>query len=74
MEPPGVPVDAGHLQQKRLVGILFVHGVVDLLAQRPGGRQHMGLIVLLVRQKPAALVVEPDAPEEIQRGGGIAFK
>ena len=74
VQPSGIPIDAGELQQKRLLGECRVQGFIHLLAQRTGGGQEMCLIVLLMRQKPGAFVVEPNAPQKVQCLLCIAFK
>ena len=74
VEPPGAPVDAGQLQQKRIVGTHLVNGVIDLLRQRPRGGQQMLLIVLLMLHEPAPLVVEANAPQKVHRFLRISLK
>ena len=74
VQPPGVPVDTGHLQQERFLRVLLVQRLIYLLPQLPGGPQQMRLIVLLVGHEPAPLVVEPYAPQKVQRLLGVSLK
>ena len=74
VEPPGVPVNAGYLQDQRLVGKRLVHRLIDLFAQLLDGSQEGIDVLVLVRHKPAPLIVEADAPHEVHRLRGKALK
>ena len=65
MEPPGVPVDAGHLADEPQVRPLLGEEVMELVRQSAHGLIELGEIGLLVGFKPAALIVEADAPHEV---------
>jgi len=73
-EPPGVPVDAGHLADEVQVGMAVGKGPVHLVGQRLHGPLKGGQVLLLVGLEPALFVVEPDAPHEVHGGAGKALK
>lgn len=74
VETAGIPVDAADLQYQRFVGQHGMKAVVELLPQRTGGGQQVGLVLLFMLLKPAAVVIEADAPEKIHRLLVIALK
>ena len=65
MEPPGIPVDPGDMEVESQLRGFLLHDLLDLLPQLAQGLSHVGQILLLVLQKPAAFVIEADSPQEI---------
>ena len=65
MQPPRVAVDAADVQPPVLPGIVLRQRGKDLLPQLAHGNVHIVRKILLVRHEPAPLVIQADAPKEV---------
>ena len=74
VEPPGVTIDPGDVEVQPEFGKLLLHRGVDLFPQLPHGAGHQGQVLLLAGLKPAALIVEADAPQKVHRLLGKSLK
>lgn len=74
VEPPGIPVDPGDVEIQRQLGKVLPHKSLGLGSQLHGGLVQAAEVLLLVGQKPASLVIETDAPEEIQSLSAVSGK
>ena len=73
-QPPRVAVNAGNVDIQTQIGIGLLKPVVELPCQRLCRRHDRVLKFLLVLCEPRPVVVEPDAPEHVDRPVGIACK
>ena len=73
-QPPRVAVNAGNVDIQVQIGIVLLKPVVELPCQRSGRRHDRVLKFLLVLCEPRPVIVEPDAPEHVDRLVGIACK
>ena len=74
VEAAGVPVDAADVEVQPQLGEFFREPAVDLPPQLQSGLVEVLEVFLLVGLEPGAVVVEADAPHEIQSLAGVALK
>ena len=74
VEPPRIPVDPADMEVQPQLGELLHKAVVDLPPQLHGGLVEVLHIRLLVGGKPGPVVVEADAPQEVQRFAAVSGK
>ena len=73
-KPPGVPVDAGHMQLEAPAGETLLHQGGGVGGQGLEGPVQKLLKLLLMGQKPGPLVMKGQLPQKVAGLGGESFK
>ena len=74
MEAAGVPVDAADVEVQVQLGEFLHKAVVDLGSQSHGGLVEILQVVAFVLREPGPVVIEADAPQEVQGFVAVASK
>ena len=73
-QPPRIAVNTRNVDIQVQIGIVLLKPIVELPGQRLCRRHDRILKFLLVLCEPRPVIIEPDAPEHVDRLVGIACK